>query len=158
MNGSTPTGEKETTGQLCHMLPHWLRLVYLCVEVLLTLFRPQMEGAVWLFSEPENGCCPPPHPPQPPPVFSMLAPQTSPPGKQRTRRRRRRKRRKWTNMYTPYPYPFLRLLIWVRGGRTLHAPIHKGSNLGTGLRKLAGSSVTTYRSSSQPEPDQNSTG
>ena len=30
-----------------------------------------------------------------------------------------------------------------RGGRTLHAPIHKGSNLGTGLRKLAGSSVTT---------------
>ena len=45
-----------------------------------------------------------------------------------------------------------------RGGQTLHAPIHKGSNLGTGLRKFAGSSVTTYRSSSQPEPDQNSTG
>ena len=33
-----------------------------------------------------------------------------------------------------------------RGGRTLHAPIHKGSNLGTGVRKLAGSSVITYRS------------
>ena len=32
--------------------------------------------------------------------------------------------------------------------------IHKGSNLGTGLRKLAGtcSSVITYRSSSQPDP------
>ena len=30
-----------------------------------------------------------------------------------------------------------------RGGRTLHAPIHKGSNLGTGVRKLAGSSVIT---------------
>ena len=43
-----------------------------------------------------------------------------------------------------------------RGGQTLHAPIHKGSNLGTGLRKLAGSSVIAYRSSSQPEPDQNS--
>ena len=46
----------------------------------------------------------------------------------------------------------------LRGGRTLHAPIHKGSNVGTGLRKLAGSSVTTHRSSSQPEPDPNSTG
>ena len=39
-----------------------------------------------------------------------------------------------------------------RGGWTLHAPIHKGSNLGTGLRKLAGSSVITYRSSSQTDP------
>ena len=35
----------------------------------------------------------------------------------------------------------------------MHALIHKGSNLGTGLRKLAGSSVITYmyRSSSQPD-------
>jgi len=40
----------------------------------------------------------------------------------------------------------------------LHAPIHKGSNLGTGLRKFAGSSVITYRRVSQPIPDQNSTG
>ena len=28
-----------------------------------------------------------------------------------------------------------------RGGQTLHAPIHKGSNLGASQRKLAGSSV-----------------
>ena len=33
-----------------------------------------------------------------------------------------------------------------RGGWTLHAPIHKGPNLGTGQRKLAGSSAMTYRS------------
>ena len=34
----------------------------------------------------------------------------------------------------------------------MHASIHKGSNLGTGVRKLAGSSVIAYRSSSQPDP------
>jgi len=31
-------------------------------------------------------------------------------------------------------------------------PYIRDQNLGTGLRKLAGSSVTTYRSSSQPDP------
>jgi len=31
----------------------------------------------------------------------------------------------------------------VRGCRTLHTPIHKGSNLGAAQRKLAGSSVIT---------------
>ena len=31
------------------------------------------------------------------------------------------------------------------GGWTLHAPIRKRSNLGTGVRKLAGGSVITYR-------------
>ena len=55
-------------------------------------------------------------------------------------------------------YEYCRLVGDKQRRSTLHAPIHKGSNLGIGLRRLAGSSVTTYRSSSQPEPDQNSTG
>ena len=45
---------------------------------------------------------------------------------------------------------------WGREGETLHAPIHKGSDLGAGQRKLAGSSVITYRSWSQPDPQGNS--
>ena len=38
------------------------------------------------------------------------------------------------------------MLCVTRGGRTLHAPIHKGPNVGTGLRKIAGSSGMTYSS------------
>ena len=45
------------------------------------------------------------------------------------------------------PYQlFLVPRVSIRGGWILHAPIHKESNLGTGPRKLVGSSVITYRS------------